>query len=221
MNAKVDLRLGNREMLPNSVCSLLRQAILKGDFKQGERLVQTELAEQIGVSRMPIREALKTLEMEGLVTLEPHRGAVVRAIKKEDIEEIYELRAILEPLALTKSMLNLSEEDLESLKSYHKKMKETENGEAYVEYNREFHRLLFSRCESPRLLSFIETISHGFAQDTPQIIPGQISKSNQEHEKILGSILKGEKEQAARYLAEHISRTSRELIVAMETKDFQ
>src|SRR5699024_9343417 len=103
MSNKVNLQIGDREMLHNKVCSVLRKAILKGEFKAGERLVQTELAERIGVSRMPIREALRTLEIEGLVKLEPHKGAVVREISKEDITEIYELRSILEPLALRKS----------------------------------------------------------------------------------------------------------------------
>ncbi|HLR70008.1 MAG TPA: GntR family transcriptional regulator, partial [Pseudogracilibacillus sp.] len=87
MSKNLDLRISDREMLHNKVCSVLRRAILKGDFKPGQRLVQTELAELIGVSRMPIREALRTLEIEGLVTLEPHKGAVVRTINKKDIEE--------------------------------------------------------------------------------------------------------------------------------------
>src|SRR5690625_146717 len=104
----MNLKIGEREMLHNKVCSVLRKAILKGELKAGEKLVQSELAEVIGVSRMPIREALRTLEIERLITIEPHKGAVVRSISKHDIEEIYELRTILEPLALRKSVRNLS-----------------------------------------------------------------------------------------------------------------
>lgn len=221
MSGKVDLRIGNREMLHNQVCSVLRSAILKGDFQPGERLVQTELAELTGVSRMPIREALKTLETEGLVKMEPHKGAVVRPIKTEDIQEIYELRSVLEPLALKKSMNHFSEDDLEALKSYHKSMIEDETGKDYVEWNALFHQLLSSRCQSPRLLGFIGTVSRGFAQDTPQIIPGQIQKSNQEHEDILNAILNDDAEEAAEYLNYHISRTGDELLNSLENKDFK
>ena len=216
MSEKMDLRLGNREMLPNSVSSILRQAILKGDFKPGERLVQTELAEQIGVSRMPVREALKTLELEGLVTLEPHKGAMVRSVTVEDVEEIYELRAVIESLVLKKSIPNLNEEKLSSLKEMHFQMLETTDKEAYVDINRRFHYLLYSGCESTRLKGFMETISHGLAQDTPHIIPGQIEKSNKEHKGILDAISKLNIEKAREELEYHIKRTGKELITFMD-----
>lgn len=221
MSEKMDLHIGDREMLHNRVCSILRRAILKGDFKPGERLVQMELAESIGVSRMPIREALRQLEIEGLVTLEPHKGAVVRSLDLEDIKEIYEIRSVLEPLALKKSMEYFDSGDLETLKSYHQRMLKADNEDEYVELNTNFHKLLSTRCKSPRLLNLIKTISRGFPLDTPQIIHGQIDKSNIEHEKILSAILEQDKVKAAKYLADHISRTGKELLVAMENKDFK
>src|SRR5699024_8766424 len=162
-----------------------------------------------------------TLELEGLVKNEPHKGAVVRAIQKEDIQEIYELRSILEPVALRKSIEYYTKEDLDCLSKLHQEMVHSESGESYVELNADFHKLLFSRCNSPRLLGFIETISHGFAQDTPQIIPGQIQKSNKEHVAILEAILDGDGEKATRFLAKHIERTGKELIASLENKDFQ
>ncbi|WP_249869283.1 GntR family transcriptional regulator [Oceanobacillus saliphilus] len=221
MTEEMSLRLGNREMLPNSVSSILRQAILKGVFKPGERLVQTELAEQIGVSRMPVREALKTLELEGLVTLEPHKGAVVRSITVEDVEEIYELRSVIESLVLKKSIPNLNEEDVNFLKEMHDQMLETTDKETYVDLNRRFHYLLYSGCDSARLKGFMETISHGLAQDTPHIIPGQIEKSNIEHEKILEAVNNKNIKKAREELSYHIKRTGKELIQFMkeEKKD--
>ncbi|WP_085993082.1 GntR family transcriptional regulator [Oceanobacillus senegalensis] len=221
MAEKLDLRIGNREMLHSRVCSILRRAILKGDFTPGERLVQAELADLIGVSRMPVREALRTLELEGLVKIEPHKGAVVRTIQKQDIQEIYELRILLEPVALKKSIQYFTENDFKQLSLLHQEMVSASTGESYVELNVKFHNLLFSRCNSPRLLGFIETISHGFAQDTPQLIPGQIQKSNKEHEAIMESIYQGDVEKAGEYLAKHIERTGKELIASMENNDFQ
>lgn len=221
MSKNINLSIGDREMLHNRVCSVLRQAILKGDFKPGERLVQMELAELIGVSRMPVREALRTLEIEGLVSMEPHKGAVVRSIQKEDIIEIYELRATLEPLALKKSMEHYTAEDINQLSNYHTLMLNADSDVEYVEHNVQFHNLLLSRCNSPRLIGFIETISNGFAQDTPQIIPGQIEKSNKEHQAIIEAILDGNGEKAANALSFHIERTGKELILSLENKEFQ
>lgn len=217
---EVNLQLGEREMLHNQVCSVLRKAILKSELKAGEKLVQAELADKIGVSRMPIREALRTLELEGLVTIEPHKGAVVKSISKKDIEELYELRVILEPLALMKSMPHFTEEDLQLLDQCYQGMIST-TGEAYIELNKKFHQILLYRCDSRRLLSFIETISHGFAQETPEIIPGQMEKSNKEHARLLEYIVKGEKDQAAECLANHIERSGKELLTALENRDFR
>ena len=217
MSKHKNLQIGNREMLHNQVCSILRSAILRGDFEPGERLVQTELAEMIGVSRMPIREALRTLEIEGLVTMEPHKGAVVRVLEKEDVEEIYELRSVLESLALKKSMQHFAEEDRRLIKQYHDSMVEATT-EEYIELNKEFHDLLTSSCESPRLLGFINTISRGLAQDTPLVIPGQMKKSNTEHEKIVQAILENDADGAAEHLAEHIHRTGRELVKYLDEK---
>ncbi|WP_156289627.1 GntR family transcriptional regulator [Oceanobacillus salinisoli] len=220
MSEKLDLKIGDREMLHNRVCSVLRRAILKGDFKPGERLVQTELAELIGVSRMPIREALRTLEIEGLVKIEPHKGAVVRPVSKEDIEEIYELRSILEPEALRKGIHHFTKNDIHQLSELHEEMVNTNSGEDFVELNIAFHQLLIKKCNRPRLLGIIETISNGFPQDTPQIIPGQIRKSNQEHEAILKAIINEDVESAAKYLSEHIKRSGEELIDSMENHEF-
>ncbi len=217
MSKHKNLQIGNREMLHNQVCTILRSAILRGEFEPGERLVQTELAEMIGVSRMPIREALRTLEIEGLITMEPHKGAVVRVLEKKDVEEIYELRSVLESLALKKSMQHFTEEDYKLIKQYHDSMMEATTKE-YIELNKEFHDMLTSSCESPRLLGFIHTISRGLAQDTPLVIPGQMEKSNTEHGRIVQAILENDGEGAAACLAEHIQRTGMELVRYLDEK---
>src|SRR5689334_5504165 len=111
MSTEIDLKLDNRDTLHLKVCNVIREAIIKGQFKPGERLKQSDLAEKLGVSRMPIREALRKLETEGLITLVPHKGAIVKTIKLEDIKEVYALRAQLEKMALIQSADALSGED--------------------------------------------------------------------------------------------------------------
>src|SRR5690606_14646120 len=104
------------------VTTKLRELILKGEFKMGERLMQEEWAQKLGVSRMPLREALRQLEVEGLVRIEPRRGAVVTPVSTEDIEEIYQLRALLEGEAVVKSLPFLDEEDIRELEAIYGKM---------------------------------------------------------------------------------------------------
>ena len=201
-----------REVLPNSVTTILRQAILKGDLKPNERLVQADIADQLGVSRMPVREALKTLELEGLISLEPHKGAVVNSLTMEDINEIYELRTILEPFTLEKSIPNLTLEDIVQLENLHKKMLKTTDVETYVDLNNQFHNLSLSGSKSKRLHGLMARVSHGIAKDTPYVIPDQIEKSNVEHSKILEAIREHDTEAACDEYAHHISRTHKDLI---------
>ncbi len=207
-----------REVLPNSVTTILRQAILKGELKPDERLVQADIADQLGVSRMPVREALKTLEMEGLVTLEPHKGAVVNSLTMDDINEIYELRTILEPFTLERSIPNLTLEDIMQLEDLHKKMQQTTDIETYVDLNNQFHNLSLSGAKSKRLHGLMARVSHGIAKDTPYVIPDQIEKSNVEHSKILDAVKEQDIKAACKEYADHISRTHTDLIPLLHLK---
>ena len=210
------LEMAQREVLPNSVTTILRQAILKGDLEPGQHLVQADLAEQLGVSRMPVREALKTLEMEGLITLDPHKGAVVNELTIEDIDEIYELLTMLESLALKKSIPHLTDKILEEMQQLHLKMLDTKEKEEYVDLNRQFHTVSLSGCKSKRIHGLMARVSHGIAKDTPYVIPGQIEKSNIEHGIILEAISNRNAEKAAAELSHHINRTREDLIEVLK-----
>src|SRR5699024_1322083 len=110
------------------------------------------------------------------------------------------------------SIPNLSQEDLESLRSLHEKMIGTTAVEAYVELNREFHDISLSGCRSKRLHGLMSRVSHGIAKDTPYMIPDQIEKSNKEHAEILTAIQKGDIDKACEAFAFHISRTHTDLM---------
>lgn len=216
MAKKLNLKLQDRDTLHLKVCNALRKAILCGDLKPGERLVQAELAEALGVSRMPVREALRKLESEGLVTIEPHRGAIVKSFSIEDIREIYELRAELEKMAVEKSIRNMKEEDVAAMDRLVLEMEQATDVETFIEKNIEFHRLLLSRCPWNRLLDFIETLWNGFPQQTPLLIKGQVHRSNEEHRKILLAVKERDAEKAAWLLSEHILRTGESLIASLQ-----
>src|SRR5687767_9590774 len=135
MPPKYDLRIENRDTLHLKVSNVIREAIIRGDFKPGERLKQSELADTLGVSRMPIREAFRKLESEGLIELEPHKGAIVKSIQVNDIEEIYTLRAELEKMAVYQSIDYFSEADLNLLNELVNNMDSAEDVEDFVLYN--------------------------------------------------------------------------------------
>jgi len=127
------------------VRDLLEEAILEGDLKPGERLRAEALAQRFGTSRTPIREALLQLEAQGLVDVEPNRGAVVRSFDRDDLQDLYELRALLEPHAASLAASRISEADIERLA-------ELCEAEDQIVANEAFHRIILEAAQSPRLM---------------------------------------------------------------------
>src|SRR5215831_11596322 len=100
-----------RQSLTSAVAEKLRDKIVRGEVAEGEQLRQDAIAREFQVSRIPVREALRQLEAEGLITIIPHRGAVVSSLSPNDIEELFEMRALLEAEVLRASIPNLQESD--------------------------------------------------------------------------------------------------------------
>jgi DNA-binding GntR family transcriptional regulator len=127
------------------VRDLLEEAILEGDLKPGERLRAEALAQRFGTSRTPIREALLQLEAQGLVDVEPNRGAVVRSFDRDDLFDLYQLRALLEPRAAALATPRISEQDIAALHALCE-------AEDHMAANEAFHRIILEAAGSPRLL---------------------------------------------------------------------
>ncbi|RFU64548.1 GntR family transcriptional regulator [Peribacillus saganii] len=216
MSMKQGLRIDNRDTLHLKVCNVIREAIIRGDFKPGERLKQSDMAEQLGVSRMPVREAFRKLESEGLIILEPHKGAIVKSIQVEDVAEIYALRAELERIAVEQSADLLTNDDTQQLSYLADQMETAEDVDDFVQYNIDFHKLLIKRCNWERLNTFITTLWNGLPQQTPHLLEGQTEMSNKEHRAIINAIQNKEKGKAGKLVAEHIKRTGEKLINSLE-----
>ncbi|PWA08132.1 GntR family transcriptional regulator [Pueribacillus theae] len=206
----------DRATLQFKVTTKLREAILKGHFKMGERLIQEEWAEKLGVSRMPIREALRQLEVEGLVRIEPRRGAIVTPISKEDIEEIYQLRAMLEGKAVEMSLPHLDEEDVQELEILNNEMAKLKvdeiDVEKYMNLNAKFHKILRSGCPWRRIHGIIDTLWKGIPPYTPSLLVNHLNDSLQEHESMLEYVKRGDSEALKEVMEEHILRTRDKLI---------
>lgn len=200
------------ETLPSKIYRILREAIIKGQLKPGERLVQDELAKTLNVSRMPIREAIKQLAAEGYVTVEPHKGAVVKQFTIQELEEIYFLRAKFEPMAAAESLKLMSPQLVTQLRELNEKMKKTDDTDEYVQLNIQFHHLLIKDCPWGKLNSIIENLWTGFPQQTPHLLPNQIATSISEHDLMVEALANNNIELTCQLLELHITRAKYDVL---------
>ena len=138
----------------------LRAAVMKAQLAPGDRLVETQLAEQLGVSRTPVREALRMLEQDGLVVTAPRRGTIVAGLRKEDAIEIYELRAVLEGLGARLAANNVTARELKQLRNRLEKMQPQPGPNAgYLRAHAEFNEILIGASRSKRVAQLIDTFA--------------------------------------------------------------
>jgi DNA-binding GntR family transcriptional regulator len=152
-----------RYTLVDRVLNQLREAIKSGKLKPGGRIVESELAHQMGISRITVREAIRCLEKEGLITTVPFKGAQVAELTPRDLEEIYHLRLTLEELAVRTLIKNLNTEKIEKLESVVAEMKKTAKGgtlEEIIDVDLKFHRTICELSENHRLLNSWMNLSH-------------------------------------------------------------
>lgn len=140
------------------VYTVLREAISAGAFAPGEWLRQEALAEAIGVSRIPVRTALLQLEAEGLVSFYPHRGAQVRTLSNAQIDEIYQLRMLLEPYAIRLSMARMTPERVDQLRALAQKLDAVEEGDDLIQTRMLFYRVAYDAEHNPLAAEIIEDL---------------------------------------------------------------
>jgi DNA-binding GntR family transcriptional regulator len=145
--------------LDSFVVEELRERIVSGVLPAGTKIDQQALAEELGVSRMPVREALRRLSAEGFVELISHRGAVVAELSPEEIIEIYEMRAVLQGLASRLAVPNYTDEEIEEIKQILESMDKTKDVGEWIELNRSFHQRIESPSGALHLLQLIERLT--------------------------------------------------------------
>ena len=204
------LTLSSRRSLSEDVVDLLRAALVRGAFEPGQHLNEAGLAEKLGVSRGPIREAFVELEREGLLTLERHRGARVTRLSHADIEEIYELRNALEKLAVERAAERATDDDFSALADVVKRIRRAvDEGDLHgvVTLDVRFHDLIYIAAHHTRLyLSWstlrpqIETFLHSRSIDTTDYL----AKAVPEHAKLLEALRARSKDEVVRLTDAHI-----------------
>ena len=203
---------GTEKSLRGQVSDKIRSDILNGKYKRGEELVESSIGKELGISRTPVREAIRQLELEGLVQLVPNKGAFVTGISEKDVRDIYLIRARLEGLAARMAAKNITPELLDAmeetvvLSEYHAKK---EHYEQVCEMDSKFHKLLY-KASGSRILEHTLTDFHQYVQRVRMasiMKKRRMEKSNDEHDAILTAIREHDEEKAELVATRHISNT--------------
>lgn len=197
------------------VADQLRTAILGGAIGPGERVRQEDVAQRLGASRLPVREALRMLAAEGLIEHEPHKGARVPRLSRHEVDVVYQMRERLEPLALAESMPELTGDDLDRLGAIQDEIEADADLGRFLELDREFHLLSYSGCRIEQLTATVARLwnaTQHYRRTYMQLSgPHRRWVVNAEHRLLLDAILRRDDTDAGRFLAGHIRRTRIEL----------
>jgi DNA-binding GntR family transcriptional regulator len=187
------------------VLSSLRDAVLSGVFEPGARLRQEELAEIFNTSRIPVREALRALEYEGLVRSEPHRGFTVTRLDADEVEEVYDLRILLESHAVRLALPLLTDDDLDELERLFAKVQDAPTPDEGLAAREAFYTRLYSVTGRPRLVGLIIRLRQEVAR---ALRWPTIQHSPSIHEQFFEAVRTGDAERAVAQLAGHYHRVA-------------
>ena len=198
--------------LRGRVFNKLREDILSGVFQENEELKENTIGLELGVSRTPVREALRQLELEGLVTMIPNRGAYVTGITQKDIHDIYIIRSHLEGLCAKWACEHITEEQIEALDEvvyltdFHARRSHFDQ---LVDLDNKFHELIY-KASGSKILEHVLSDFHHYVERVRKVtlaMPQRASKSNQEHAAIVDAIRRRDAELAEALAHEHIINT--------------
>jgi DNA-binding GntR family transcriptional regulator len=197
------------------VADYLRHAILAGEIRPGEWIRQEEVAERLGSSRLPVREALRILEAEGLTEHERHRGARVPSLSMHEVDVVYRMREQLEQLAIAESIPHLTDADLRRMEEIQARIEQDTDVATFLELDREFHLRSYTGCRIEQLTGTVTRLWNATAHYRRSFMtltgPGRQWVVNAEHRLLLDAITRRDVVDAERFLAGHIRRTRIEL----------
>jgi DNA-binding GntR family transcriptional regulator len=199
------------------VYGVLREGILTGALEPGEWLRQDALAAQLGVSRIPIRSALLQLETEGLIRVDPYRGATVIELSTDEMREIYELRRVLETHALRKAVDHMTPERIAHLDAMARELNVVTDGEEFLAKRVEFYRELYDDTLQPQTVALIEKLRSDAGRYWLQRKIAYVSQpGSRDHMEIVAFVKAHDVEGAVQWLEHHLTELGTQLIELME-----
>ncbi|MBE3574753.1 MAG: GntR family transcriptional regulator [Firmicutes bacterium] len=220
----IPIRFDSYKPLRELVFESLRQAIMTGQLRPGERLMEVQLANELGVSRTPVREAIRKLELEGLVVMIPRKGAYVSRMSTRDIQEVFEIRATLEGLAATLAVERATEQELDELQALLGRIAECiarNDVKTMVEVDTEFHRQLFQCAHNSRLVQIMQNLREYVQRfrSTSLAYPGRMKVALDEHRQVVQAIRRRDREQAQALAYWHIVSAEKGLMDAIRQQE--
>ena len=208
-----------KQSLQKMVCEALRQAILEREIKPGEQINIRKLAEKLSVSTMPVREALRELEAEGLVSFNSNKRILAKQLSQDDLYEIYAIRIPLEEIALLKCLDRRDKQGLKRLEDLHKQMSKPQViGAEWFNLNRAFHMKLHEMSGSARLFQILQGLwnSTGPYLSLFSNREEAVHRANKEHAMILEAIHHNDPVQAKKILRSHLKNGLKTIEAALE-----
>jgi len=213
------LTIVQQEYMPlrDVVFNTLRQAIIKGELKPGEKLLEIALADQLGVSRTPVREAIRKLELEGLVVMVPRKGATVAGITKKHLMDVLEIRRALEELAIELACERISAEKLAELKAIEKCIKDAKDSDDSFELSdldEKFHEIIYSGTNNPRLIQMLANLREQMYRYRLEYIRAldKRQKLVSEHNRIVKALETKNPEMGRKAIRDHINSQEKAIL---------
>ncbi|HNV33964.1 MAG TPA: GntR family transcriptional regulator [Bacillota bacterium] len=220
-DGRIILNMDNYKPLREIVFEAMREAIVSGRLAPGERLVEIKLADEMGVSRTPVREAIRKLELEGFVIMMQRKGAYVAGLSPKEIRDVFEIRSTLESLAARLAAERITQVQLEQLKRQLADLEEkirSHEIEAVVKADIAFHDVLFSASGNARLVSMLSNLREQIHRYRSMSLsyPGRMSVALGEHRAIVKAIVEHKPQEAAEAALEHMDSAEASLIEVMK-----
>lgn len=220
----LDINIDEYLPLREVVFRALRNAIVQGEFQPGERLMEVTIANKLGVSRTPVREAIRMLELEGLVVMIPRKGAEVANITVKDLKDALEVRMAIEALSVRLTCERIDEKGKEEIKQVCIAFREAINSKlvpAIVEADEAFHNMIYKLSQNPRLINIAQNLREQVYRYRVEYVKDFSYHDNlvTEHDQITNAILLGDANTAERIMNEHIYNQEQIVIKNVINKD--
>lgn len=215
-----DSRHRRRTNLADDVAAHIRSSILSGHLRSGQRIDQDAIADELGVSRLPVREALISLDREGLVHTIPRKGSYVARVDRGDIADHYQIFGQVAGLAAARAVARLDEEGLVALVDLHERMSQAVELSEQQALNHEFHRRINLAADSPRMASVLALLSRSLPMPYTDFPAEWLDEANRQHREILDAFRRRDTLAAQRAMEQHITASARHAIEVLERLDF-
>jgi len=205
-----------RQSISEDLILYIKQQIASGQLNPGDRIVETKLAQELGISQTPVREAIRRLQGEGIITVVPNKGPMVCTLDKKDVFEIYSIRSMLEGLAIRLAVQNASDEEIEEIERFYNKMKDKlldESVEYLIDDSLHIHETIMILSRHSRLIATYQSISFQILL-VNRMLGTKKTKQNEvlQHGELIEALKRREPDEAELIMRKHIYRSYRDFV---------